>query len=228
MLSYTLQTYMIKRIIIGCALGIVFMSFASIKPSLQLALVKYNGGGDWYSNPTSLKNLAIFCNQQLGTNFDSDHETVEIGSIDIFNFPFLHMTGHGNVVFSDREAENLRQYLLAGGFLHIDDNYGMDPFVRIAMKKVFPELEFVELPFNHDIYHQKFKFDKGLPKIHKHDDKPAQGFGLIFEGRLVCFYTYECDLGDGWEDKDVHKDPPELRRAALRMGANIIQYVFEV
>lgn len=219
---------MIRRLLFICVVGFCSASFSADKPSLQLALLKYNGGGDWYSNPTSLKNLAAFCNQQFGSNFEIDYETVEVGSIDIFNYPFLHMTGHGNVVFSDREAENLRQYLLAGGFLHIDDNYGMDPFVRVAMKKVFPELEFVELPFNHGIFHQKFKFDKGLPKIHKHEGNPPQGFGLIFEGRLVCFYSYECDLGDGWEDKDVHKDPPELRMAALRMGANIIQYVFEI
>jgi len=202
-------------------------AFVAPKPTLQLALLKYSGGGDWYSNPTALKNLALFCNQQFGTNFSPEYETVEVGSVDIFNYPFVHMTGHGNVVFSDRDAENLRLYLLAGGFLHIDDNYGMDPFVRVAMKKVFPELEFVELPFTHEIYKQSFEFKSGLPKIHKHDQKPPQGFGLIFEGRLVCFYTYECDLGDGWEDKDVHKDPPEIRQAALRMGANIIEYAFE-
>ena len=193
---------------------------------VQLALLKYNGGGDWYSNPTSLPNLARFCNQAIGTNLEIDYSTVEVGSADLFNYPFVHMTGHGNVVFSDAEAENLRLYLMAGGFLHIDDNYGMDPYVRTAMKKVFPELEFIELPFEHEIYHQQFDFPKGLPKIHKHDEKPPQGFGLIWEGRVVCFYTYECDLGDGWEDADVHRDPEEIRLAALRMGANIIQYAF--
>jgi len=197
------------------------------KPSLQMGLLKYNGGGDWYSNPTALPNLAKFCNQELGTNFEEDYGTVEIGSAELFNYSFLHMTGHGNVVFSDAEAENMRNYLLAGGFLHIDDNYGMDPFVRIAMKKVFPAIEFIELPFEHPIYHQKFEFKNGVPKIHKHDDKPAQGFGLIHEGRLVCYYSFESDLGDGWEDQDVHKDPQELRMQALRMGANIIQYAFE-
>ncbi len=197
------------------------------KPSLQMGLLKYNGGGDWYSNPTALPNLAEFCNRELGTNFEEDYGTVEVGSAELFNFSFLHMTGHGNVVFSDAEAENLRNYLLAGGFLHIDDNYGMDPYVRAALKKVFPENEFIELPFEHPIYHQKFEFKNGLPKIHKHDDKPAQGFGLIHEGRLVCFYSFESDLGDGWEDQDVHKDPKEVRMQALRMGANIIQYAFE-
>lgn len=193
---------------------------------LKLALLKYNAG-DWYSNPTALKNLSLFCNQELGTNFDHQYATVEVGSADVFNYSFLHMTGHGNVLLSDSEAENLRLYLMAGGFLHVDDNYGMDPYIRLAMKKVFPELEFVELPFSHEIYNQKYRFENGLPKIHKHDDLPAQGFGLIWEGKLVCFYTYECDLGDGWEDKEVHKDSDAVRLQALKMGANIIQYAFE-
>lgn len=194
---------------------------------LKLALLKYNGGGDWYANPTALTNLAVFCNDELNTNFDSDYATVDVGSPDIFNYPFIHMTGHGNVVFSDNDARNLRTYLIAGGFLHIDDNYGMDPFVRLAMKKVFPELEFIELPFEHEIYSQKFDFSNGLPKIHKHDEKPAQGFGLIWEGRLICYYSFESDLGDGWEDFDVHKDPPEIRQAALQMGANLVSYAFK-
>ena len=159
-------------------------------------------------------------------NIDVEPETVEVGSPEIFNFPFLHMTGHGNVVFNDQEAENLRNYLIAGGFLHIDDNYGMDPFVRPAMKKVFPAEEFVELPFSHDIYAQKYSFKNGLPKIHEHDNKPAQGFGIFYEGRLVCFYSYECDLGDGWEDPAVHKDPEEVRQQALQMGANLVQFAF--
>ncbi len=213
--------------IILCFSLFAFAKSGKEQPSLQLALLKYNGGGDWYSNPTSLINLSAFCNKFLGTNFEADYETVEVGSIDLYNHPFVHMTGHGNVVFSDHEAENLRNYLLAGGFLHIDDNFGMDPFVRPAMKKAFPELEFVELPFEHEIYHQKYDFDNGLPKIHKHEDNPSQGFGLIWEGRLICFYSYESDLGDGWEDQSVHKDPEELRIKALRMGANIIQYVFQ-
>ena len=209
-------------------LSLLLVSFSKPieDPSLQLALLKYNGGGDWYANPTALKNLALFCNETLGTNFSSQYATVEVGSVELFNHPFVHMTGHGNVVFSDQEAENLRNYLIAGGFLHIDDNYGMDPYVRLAMKKVFPELEFIELPFDHGIYNAKFEFKNGLPKIHKHDDKPTQGFGLIWEGRLITFYSYESDLGDGWEDKEVHNDPPDVRLKALRMGANIISYVF--
>ncbi|MBK9108995.1 MAG: DUF4159 domain-containing protein [Saprospiraceae bacterium] len=208
--------------------GLMNLGFANLPPvyKLKLALLKYNGGGDWYANPTALSNLAKYCNKELNTQFDPQYATVEIGSTELFNFPFVHMTGHGNVVFSDAEAQNLRTYLQGGGFLHIDDNYGMDPFVRPVMKKVFPELEFVELPYSHPIYHQKFEFLGGLPKIHKHDNKAAQGFGLFWQGRLVCFYSYECDLGDGWEDPEVHKDPEETRKQALRMGANIIQYAF--
>ena len=170
----------------------------------QIALLKYGGGGDWYANPTSLTNLIAFCNENLGTNLTKDYATVEVGSPEIFNYPFIHMTGHGNVSFTEQEARNLRNYLISGGFLHIDDNYGMNPYVRPQMKKVFPELDFVELPFSYPIYHQKYEFPKGLPKIHEHDGGPAQGFGLIYQGRLVCFYSFDCDLGDGWEDPMVH------------------------
>ena len=195
--------------------------------TLKIGLLKYNGGGDWYANPTALPNLAEFCNDNLGTNFDRDYDVVEVGSVNLYNYAFIHMTGHGNVLFTDTEAENLRNYLLAGGFLHIDDNYGMDPYVRVAMKKVFPELDFVELPFEHEIYHQKYEFNSGLPKIHEHDKKPAQGFALIWEGKIVCFYSFESDLGDGWEDQEVHNDDPALRQSALQMGANIVQYAFQ-
>ncbi|HLO53926.1 MAG TPA: DUF4159 domain-containing protein [Saprospiraceae bacterium] len=205
---------------------IPFFAFADGGPSIKLGLLKYSGGGDWYSNPTSLVNLASFCNKFLNTNIDPEYAVVDVGSVEIFNYPFIHMTGHGNVVFSDSDAENLRTYLIAGGFLHIDDNYGMDPYVRLAMKKVFPELSFIELPFSHPVYSQKYKIEGGLPKIHKHDDKPAQGFGLLWEGRLICYYSFESDLGDGWEDQEVHKDPEEARIKALRMGANLVQYVF--
>ena len=196
-------------------------------PTLKLGLLKYNGGGDWYSNPTALPNLAQFCNKNMGTNFDPNYGTVEVGSLDIFNYPFLHLTGHGNVVFSDREAANLRQYLTGGGFLHIDDNYGMDPYIRPAMKKVFPELELVELPFEHEIYKQKYNFPNGLPKIHAHDGKAPRGYGLIWKGRLICFYSVECDLGDGWENQEVHNDPPENRLKAMQMGANLVKYAFQ-
>lgn len=189
----------------------------------KIGLMKYRGGGDWYANPTALPNLIEFCQAELGSSY-FEIEEVEPGSTEIYNFPFIHLTGHGNIVFTDDEAENLRSYLLAGGFLHIDDNYGMDPYVRPALKKVFPELELVELPFDHDIYRQSFRFDKGLPKVHEHDGQAPQGFGLVFEGRLLVFYTYECDLGDGWEDAQVHKDPVSVRLQALRMGANIIEF----
>ncbi|MBY5956576.1 DUF4159 domain-containing protein [Membranicola marinus] len=209
--------------------SLIFLAFLHLSVAAQktpIGLLKYRGGGDWYANPTSLPNLIQFSNRTLRTNIDDDYITVDVGSPELFNLPFVHMTGHGNVVFDDQEANNLRMYLLAGGFLHIDDNYGMDPYVRVAMKKVFPELDFVELPFDHPIYHQKYKFPQGLPKIHEHDGKPPQGFGLIYEGRLVCFYSYETDLGNGWEDESVHNDPPEKRLQALQMGANLIQYVF--
>lgn len=193
---------------------------------MKLALLVYSGGGDWYANPTSLKNLAAFCNQQLHTRLNTQEAQVEVGSPDIFNYPFIHMTGHGRWALNDAEAQNLRKYLEAGGFLHIDDNYGMDPYVRPALKQVFPELELVELPFSHPIYHQKYNFNNGLPKIHEHDKKPPKGYGLIYKGRLIVFYSVETDLGDGWEDPDVHKDNPEKRMQALQMGANLVQYVF--
>ncbi|MCB0794120.1 MAG: DUF4159 domain-containing protein [Flavobacteriales bacterium] len=191
----------------------------------SVALLKYNGGGDWYANPTSLPNLARFCNKELGTAMALDIPTVEVGSPDIFAYPLLHMTGHGNVVFNGQESENLRNYLIGGGFLHISDNYGMDPFIRPMMQRVFPELEWVELPFGHPIYHQTFDFATGLPKVHEHDDKEPRGLGLFWEGKLVCFYDFECDLGDGWEDADVHGDSEATRTKALQMGANIVEYV---
>ena len=195
---------------------------------LKIAKLKYNGGGDWYANKTALPNLIKFCNQNLNLNLSPEEDIVEVSSKDIFNYPYVYMTGHGNVVFSAEEASNLRNYLIGGGFLHIDDNYGMDKFVRLELKKVFPELELVELPFNHMVYHQKFEFQKGLPKIHEHDGKPAQGLGLIYEGRLIMYYSFECDLGNGWEDARVHNDPESKRQEALRMGANLISYCFTV
>tara|TARA_B110000008_G_scaffold266554_1_gene292795 strand:- start:4367 stop:5014 length:648 start_codon:yes stop_codon:yes gene_type:complete len=192
----------------------------------EIAILKYNGGGDWYANPTALPNLITFANENIGTNIKAAPATVEVGSSDIFNYPFLHMTGHGNVVFNASENENLRNYLLAGGFLHIDDNYGMDPFVRSEIKKLFPETELVELPTNHPIFHGKFKFPNGLPKVHEHDASQSQAFGIIIDGRLVCLYTFESDIGDGWEDAEVHNDSDFIRLKALQMGANILEYVF--
>jgi hypothetical protein len=207
-------------------LGCMILTQVALAQKMKLGLLVYGGGGDWYANPTALKNLARFSNQQLGTQFETQEGQVEVGSRELFNYPVLFATGHGRIMFNDAEAQNLRTYLTAGGFLHIDDNYGMDKYVRPALKKVFPELELVEIPFSHPVYHQKFDFANGLPKIHEHDNKPPKGYGLIWQGRLVCFYTMETDLNDGWEDPEVHKDPEEKRLQALRMGANMIQYAF--
>lgn len=219
-----MQAGKIKKILAFLFLGMSFFAFG--QDQLKIAKLKYNGGGDWYANKTALPNLIKFCNQNLSMRLAPDEEVVDVGSSELFLYPYVYMTGHGNVVFSAQEAQNLRNYLIAGGFLHIDDNYGLDQFIKLEMKKVFPELEFVELPYDHPIYHQKFDFEKGLPKIHEHDGKPAQGFGLIYKGKLVCFYSYECDLGNGWEDQSIYNDPEELRQKALQMGANIISFAF--
>lgn len=201
------------------------MVFSFHIPGYKIAKMKYNGGGDWYANRTALPNLISFCNRNLGTNFDKDEAIVEPGSTDIFNYPFVYLTGHGNIVFSDQEAVNLRKYLTGGGFLHIDDNYGLDKFIRPQMKRVFPELDFVELPVNHSLYNQKFRFPAGLPKIHEHDGKRPQGLALILKGRIVCYYTFESDLGNGWEDAGTYvNDSAEARQKALQMGSNLIQY----
>ena len=199
---------------------------ASEQSTYQLAVLKYNGGGDWYSNPTAVPNLVKFCNAQAGMAINTEVATVEAGSPDLFTFPFVHMTGHGNVVFSQQEADNLRNYMIGGGFLHVSDNYGMDKFIRPMLKKVFPELELMELPFGHPVYHQRFNFDRGLPKVHEHDGAPPRGYGMLWEGRLVCFYDFECDLGDGWEDPDVHGDSEASRTKALQMGCNLVQFAF--
>jgi hypothetical protein len=220
--------YIFKTAVFLTAVLLVPTSYTSPSKTYtyQIAVLKYSGGGDWYANPTSLPNLVSFCNESLKTNINPSTASVFVGSKEIFQYPFVHMTGHGNVVFSSADAANLRSYLLGGGFLHIDDNYGMDQFVRPQMKKVFPELEFIELPSSHAVYHQKFSFEKGLPKIHEHDAKDAQGFALIYEGRVVCYYSVETDLGDGWEDPEVHKDSQAKHQQALQMGANLIQFAF--
>ncbi|WP_299381879.1 DUF4159 domain-containing protein [uncultured Lacinutrix sp.] len=195
--------------------------------SQDLAILKYKGGGDWYSNPTALPNLIKFCNANIDTKMNEKPETVEAGSTDIFQYPLLHMTGHGNVFFNEDEAKNLRNYLISGGFLHIDDNYGMQQYITKELKKVFPNQELKELPSNHDIFKTSFSFPKGLPKIHEHDGKRPQAFGLFHENRLVLIFTLESDLGDGWEDQEVHNDPEDVRLKALQMGANIVKYAFE-
>jgi hypothetical protein len=204
----------------------ISLTFFQVKGQIKIAKVKYQGGGDWYANKTSLPNLIKFCNQNLKTNLSENPEVIELSSSRLFSYPFIHLTGHGNVEFSTLEVKQLRKYLLAGGFLHIDDNYGLDISIRREMKKVFPELTFIELPYNHPIYHQKYEFPKGLPKIHEHNNQVAQGFGLVFQGRLICFYSYECDLGNGWEDEEIYHDSAEKREKALQMGANILQYAF--
>ncbi|QTD37412.1 DUF4159 domain-containing protein [Polaribacter batillariae] len=206
----------------------IFFTFLFFTTNAQdVAILKYNGGGDWYSNPTAVPNLIRFANTNIKTNISKNPQTVAVGSQDIFNFPMVFMTGHGNVFFSDDETENLRNYLISGGFLHISDNYGLDKFIRAELKKVFPKLELQEIPSNHSIYNQTFKFPNGIPKIHEHDKKPAQGFGIFYEGRLVVFYDYETDLSDGWEDEIIHNNPKSVREKALKMGANIIEYAFK-
>jgi hypothetical protein len=195
--------------------------------SQEIAILKYDGGGDWYANPTALPNLIEYCNQNIHTKIESKPKTVEVSSVEIFNFPIVFMTGHGNVFFDDTATENLRNYLNSGGFLHISDNYGMDEYIRRELKKVFPKLDFQEIPYNHPIYHQTYKFDKGIPKIHEHNNKPPQGFGLFYKGKLICFYDYETDLSDGWEDPIVHNNSKEIRLKALKMGANIIEFAFK-
>lgn len=195
--------------------------------SQNLAVLKYDGGGDWYSNPTALKNLIAFCNTTINTAMDSKPHTVEVGSSEIFEYPFIHMTGHGNVVFSEADSKNLRTYLVSGGFLHIDDNYGMKPYVLEALKTVFPEKQMTEIPLTHMIYSNAFSFPKGLPKIHEHDGLAPRALGYFHEGKLVLLFTFESDLGDGWEDANIHNDPEEVRLKALKMGANIIKYAFE-
>ena len=194
--------------------------------TFQIAVLKYNGGGDWYANPTSLKNLILFCNENIGTNIENEPAIIEANNLNIFNYPFVHVTGHGNIIFDQNEIENIRNYLLSGGFIHIDDNYGMDKYIRKEIDKIFPNNDLLELKNNHPIFNSKYKFN-GLPKIHEHDGKDAQAFGITVEGRLVLIYTYESDLGDGWEDQEVHNDSDEARTKALKMGANIIKYAFE-
>jgi len=214
---------MIKKIVI-----LIFMlSSGNLIFAQEIALLKYQGGGDWYANPTSLPNLIKFCNENIQTSISSKPETVTPGSTDIFQYPFIHMTGHGNVFFSDAEAKNLRDYMLSGGFLHVDDNYGMNKYIRNELKKVFPDKELQELPASHPIFRSAFEFPNGLPKIHEHDGLPPQAFGIFDNQRLIFVFTFESDLGDGWEDPAVHNDPPEVRLKALQMGANIIKYVFE-
>ena len=212
---------MLKKILI-----LILLLFFQNNFAQEIAVLKYAGGGDWYSNPTSVPNLIQFCNDKINTTINKKPKVVTPSSIDIFDYPFVHMTGHGNVFFSEEDAKNLRTYLLSGGFLHIDDNYGMDQYLRKELVKLFPNKELVELSPSHPIFSSFYKFHNGLPKIHEHDNMAPKAFGIIHEGRLVLLYTYECDLGDGWENPEIHNDPQDVRLKALKMGANIIQYAF--
>tara|TARA_R110002051_G_scaffold201255_2_gene267996 strand:- start:9547 stop:10200 length:654 start_codon:yes stop_codon:yes gene_type:complete len=207
--------------------ALFFFLFTFTLFSQELAVLKYKGGGDWYGNPTALPNLVKYCNDNIDTNINENIQTVEAGSTDIFQFPMLHMTGHGNVFFSDDDAQNLRSYLHSGGFLHIDDNYGMKPYITKELKKIFPNSELIEIPKTHKIFSTAFSFPNGLPKIHEHDGKAPQALGIFYQSRLVLLFTFESDLGDGWEDQEVHNDPEDIREKALKMGANIVKYAFE-
>ena len=208
-------------------LTLIICFISTLSYSQDIAILKYKGGGDWYGNPTALPNLIAYCNENINTTINKRPETVEVNSIDIFQYPYLHMTGHGNVFFSDSDVENLRNYLISGGFLHIDDNYGMEPYITKEIEKVFPNIDLVEIPSDHEIFNIAYKFPNGLPKIHEHDGKRPQAFCIFYEGRLVLLFTFESDLGDGWENPEVHNDPQEVREKALKMGANIIKYAFE-
>ncbi len=207
--------------------SILFFAFIGSLSAQEIALLQYGGGGDWYANPTALPNLVKFCNQNISTVIKEKPQTVTPESVDIFDYPFVHMTGHGNVFFSSEEAENLRNYLMSGGFIYIDDNYGMDQYIRKELVKILPNKELKELPANFPMFSYVYKFPQGMPKIHEHDGGRPQAFGIFVEDRLVLLYTFETDLGDGWENPEVHNDPAEVRLKALQMGANIVKYVFE-
>ena len=209
--------------------GIVLLFILSILQlqGQEIAVLKYQGGGDWYANPTALPNLIRFCNSNINTKMAPKPATVDAGSEEIFDYPFIHMTGHGNVFFSREDALNLRTYLMAGGFLHIDDNYGMRPYLEKELKKVFPDKNLTTVGKDHPIFHQTFDFPNGLPKIHEHDGLPPEALGIFHENKLILLFTFESDLGDGWENQEVHNDPEDVRLKALRMGANIVQFAFE-
>jgi hypothetical protein len=204
---------------------VVFIIGSVVRPQ-DIATLEYGGGGDWYANPSALPNLIKFCNENIHTKISAKPQQVKAGSIEIFNYPIVFIKGHGNMFLDDESVENLRNYMISGGFIHISDNYGLDSYVRREFKKIFPNMEFQEVPYDHPIFHQTFDFPTGVPKIHVHDGKPPKGYGLFYEGQLVCFYDYESDLSDGWESQEVHNDPLEVRLKALKMGANLIEYVF--
>ena len=194
---------------------------------MKIALLKYRGGGDWYSVVDALQNIVKYSNKELNTSIDADYATIDVGSAEIFNYPFLFMTGHGNVVLNDEEASNLRNYCLAGGFIFIDDDFGMDPYIKIVLKRIFPENALQELPFEHPVFHQKYNFAKGIPKVHEHEGRSPKTYGIFDKNRLCLIYAAESNISDGWESPEVHKDPEEARQQSLRMGANILQFAFQ-
>jgi len=205
---------------------IFILASSSLFSQVKIAQLKYYGGGDWYANPSALKNLIQFTNKNTDSNIDATYDIVDINSDMLYSYPFVHMTGHGNVIFTDTQIKRLRTYLENGGFLHIDDNYGMHKFIMREIKRIYPNKELKILPSSHPIFHQTFDFNNGLPKIHEHDGKKPQAFAITINNRVVLLYTHECDIGDGWEDAKVHNDPENLRLQALKMGSNIIEYAF--
>jgi hypothetical protein len=209
---------------LGAAVTVAAPQVGSSHSNLTIGRLQYDGGGDWYGNPSSLPNLLQAIRE--GTTFDveSRERVVTLHSQDLWEYPFIYMTGHGNVRFTDEEVITLRRYLENGGFLHADDNYGMDTSFRREIARVFPDKPLVDVPLDHPVYHIIYDFPRGIPKIHEHDGKPAQGLGIFINGRLAVYYSYQSDLGDGWEDFEVHKDPPEKHQAALRMGVNLFAY----
>lgn len=211
-------------LLLGCIAATPQTGTAQDSEAFKLARIKYRGGGDWYNNPSALQNLAEFTRRQVPIAINPEYDDVSIGSSNLFDYPFVFLTGHGNISINQAEAANLRNYLDNGGFLYVDDDYGLDKHFREAIKKVYPDEELVEIPFDHPIYHQVYDFPEGLPKIHEHDGKAPRGYGLFRNGRLVLFYTYETNLSDGWANPDVHNDPQEIRQKALQMGTNILVY----
>jgi hypothetical protein len=213
-----------EKIIIVIFLMLTLSAEAQTGSAFQIARLKYNGGGDWYNDPSAEINLLKFISSNTNIKVKDEYKFVDLSSDEIFSYPFLFLTGHGNIAFTSSEAERLRKYLEAGGFLYIDDDYGLDKAIRREMKKVFPVNDFLELPFSHPIYNNVFDFNSGPPKTHKHDENPPRGFGIYIGKRLAVFYTFESNPSDGWADPDVHNDPADKREEALKFGTNIIVY----
>ena len=211
-------------LLVGMLIGSSAPRAVGPEPLMTIGRLHYDGGGDWYANPSSLPNLLSALRTRTGLRVSPQERVVTLSGDDLWNVPYIYMTGHGNVHWSDTDLAILRRYLLQGGFLHADDNYGMDQSIRRELARLFPDHPMVEVPLDHPIYHLVYDFPKGIPKIHVHDGKPAQGFGIFLNGRLAVYYSYQSDLGDGWEDFEVHHDPPEKHEAALRMGVNLFAY----